>query len=855
VKKQVSRRQFIKQTALFTGAAASLPILPSFAADTNTPAAPPATTPNPASPAANMLTLDASARSPAAGSAGFKMGTATAPGGHTLTLDSRSLLRDGQPWLLISGEFHFARCPASEWRDELLKIKAGGVSMIASYIFWIHHEEVEGTWDWTGQRDLRKFLETCQEVGLNVLLRIGPWCHGEVRNGGFPNWLQKMGDDKAFELRRDNPGYLGYVTKLYAQIAEQTKGLLWKDGGPVIAIQVENEYSGLTEHLMTLKQMARDAGMDVPLYTCTGWGSGGAAPFGELVPFSGSYVDGFWDRSLRGGGYGVLNFSGGFRRGNAAAMGMLGGDPATTTGTPKPTPAPVRAETYPSCTCELGAGMMASYHRRVFMWPEDTESLALVRLGSGVNLLGFYMYHGGENPEGKLTNLNETQATNYWNDLPVKNYDFQAPIGEYGQEREHYHWLRQLGLFLQDFGPGLSGMTSHTPNGRGSLNWAARSDGESGYLFVSHYQHLSPQPDRENIQFQIKLAGGDVTLPSAPVTVPYNSRFFWPLNLDLGGVKLICASAQPICHLNDGNTRYTVFKQTAAIPAEFVFDAATAKVDASTGKMTNENSQIQVRNVQSGLGAAIRLHGKDGGKHVIILLDEATSLNLWKGEWQGQERLFVTHAALLLDGSALRLRSDNPADFSVAIFPAPSSVKDGHGKLAAKDDGLFRRFSPQVAPAALLQAVVEQVQSAGPARTIPIATSVPSRQQGMAMQPEDADFAQAAVWRVKLPADIDASRDLRLRVRYTGDVARAYHADKLLADDFYNARPFEIGLRRYGPAVYQDGLVLKILPLCEDAPIYITDRSQLKFDGNHIALTLDGVDVIETREVRLTAGK
>jgi len=140
-----------------------------------------------------MLTLDASARSPAAGSAGFKMGTATAPGGHTLTLDSRSLLRDGQPWLLISGEFHFARCPASEWRDELLKIKAGGVSMIASYIFWIHHEEVEGTWDWTGQRDLRKFLETCQEVGLNVLLRIGPWCHGEVRNGGFPNWLQKNG--------------------------------------------------------------------------------------------------------------------------------------------------------------------------------------------------------------------------------------------------------------------------------------------------------------------------------------------------------------------------------------------------------------------------------------------------------------------------------------------------------------------------------------------------------------------------------------------------------------------------------------------------------------------------------------
>jgi hypothetical protein len=590
--------------------------------------------------------------------------------------------------------------------------------------------------------------------------------------------------------------------------------------------------------------------MDLPLYTCTGWGSGGAAPYGEIAPFSGSYVDGFWDRSLAGGGYGgVLRFSGS-RRASAAEMGALGGAPAATS------TAPPSAGAYPAFTCELGAGMMSSYHRRVFMVPEDTESLALARLGSGVNLLGFYMYHGGENPDGKLTNLNETQATGYWNDLPVKNYDFQAPIGEFGQEREHYHWLRLLGLFLKDFGPGLSAMTPQMPTARGSLNWAARSDGLSGYIFVSHYQHLSPQPNRENVQFQIKLASGDVTVPSEPVTVPYNTRFFWPLNLDLGGVKLISASAQPICQIDDRQTRYTVFKQTAAIPAEFVFDAAAVTVDSSTGKISSENSRIHVRNVQPGQGAAIRLHGNDGKKHVTLLLDEATSLDLWKGEWHGQERLFLTHANLLLDGSTLRLRTEsprNPDACSIAIFPAPASLTDGHNNVPAKDDGLFRRFSPRLAPVASLQAIVEPVQPAGPARTIPIAPSVPSRKQGMAMQPEDADFAQAAVWRVKLPAGVSASRDLRLRVRYTGDVIRAYHGGKLLDDDFYNARPFEIGLRRYGPSIYQDGLLLKILPLREDAPIYITDRSRLKFDDTHTALTLEGVDVIETREVRLVA--
>ena len=123
------------------------------------------------------------------------------------------------------------------------------------------------------------------------------------------------------------------------------------------------------------------------------------------------------------------------------------------------------------------------------------------------------------------------------------------------------------------------------------------------------------------------------------------------------------------------------------------------------------------------------------------------------------------------------------------------------------------------------------------------------------MQPEDADFAAAAVWRVKLPAGVDSSRDVRLRVRYTGDVIRVYLGDKLLTDDFYTARPFEIGLRRYGSAAYQDGLTIKILPFSENAPIYLTDPSKLKFSDNHTALTLDGIDVVEMREVRLEAGR
>ena len=141
------------------------------------------------------------------------------------------------------GEFHYTRHPEGEWRDELLRIKAGGIDIVATYVFWIHHEEIAGQWDWSGRRDLRRFVQTAAEVGLLVAVRLGPWCHGEVRNGGLPDWLLAAG----CEVRSDDPRYLVHARALYAEIARQLHGLLWKEGGPVFAVQIENEYSGPAE--------------------------------------------------------------------------------------------------------------------------------------------------------------------------------------------------------------------------------------------------------------------------------------------------------------------------------------------------------------------------------------------------------------------------------------------------------------------------------------------------------------------------------------------------------------------------------------------------------------------------------
>jgi len=109
--------------------------------------------------------------------------------GEEIAVNRKYFTLNGKPWFPITGEFHFSRYPCEYWREELQKIKAGGLDTVATYVFWIHHEEIEGQFRWDGRYNLKHFITLCKEEGLKVILRIGPWDHGEVRNGGYPDWL------------------------------------------------------------------------------------------------------------------------------------------------------------------------------------------------------------------------------------------------------------------------------------------------------------------------------------------------------------------------------------------------------------------------------------------------------------------------------------------------------------------------------------------------------------------------------------------------------------------------------------------------------------------------------------------
>lgn len=244
----------------------------------------------------HRLVFDATTPAPAPIPVPTQLGSNRAPNGDVIGVNSQYLTRNGKPWIPVMGEFHFSRYPEAYWEEEILKMKASGVQIISTYVFWIHIEEVEGQFDWSGQRNLREFALLCAKHGMLLYPRIGPWAHGEARNGGLPDWVVKNSS-----IRSNDPVYLSEVRRFYAQIGGQLHGLLWKDGGPVIGIQIENEYSLRgpgkgREHLATLKRMAIESGLDVPLYTVTGWDNA-VVPADLFLPVYGGYPDAPWDGS------------------------------------------------------------------------------------------------------------------------------------------------------------------------------------------------------------------------------------------------------------------------------------------------------------------------------------------------------------------------------------------------------------------------------------------------------------------------------------------------------------------------------------------------------------------------------
>jgi beta-galactosidase len=764
------------------------------------------------------------------------------PQGETLGANSRYLLRDGKPWFPVMGEFHFSRYPESEWEDEILKMKAGGVEIIATYVFWIHVEEIESQFDWTRQRNLRRFIELCQKHGMYVWVRIGPWDHGECRNGGFPDWLVT----KQCPVRQIDPVYLGYASQLYDQIGEQLRGLLWKDGGPVIGIQLENEYSARgpgkgTQYLMTLRDLALQAGLNVPFFTVTGWDDAVIPPSGFL-PVFGGYEDGFWWRSVEELSPRADYFFTPIRREEDVAEDLQ---------SKRPDIDAIDAR-YPFLTAEMGGGMETSYSRRPLIAADDLAAMVITKLGSGVSLYGYYMFHGGTNPDGKLTTLQESQATGYPNDLPVKTYDFQAPLGEFGQMHDSFRVLKAFHLFLGDFGSSLAPMTPYFPekmpvsrNDTATPRVAARMQGDHGFLFINNYQRLHPLPERVNFQVRIETPTGPIEIPHLPVNIPSGAYAIWPVNLDLGPAVLKYATAQPLCRLDEQNT-FVFFAWPGIAPEFAIEDPSGASIEALHAQIVRSSGIAFVSGIEPGPDVAINIRDSKGVTTHIIVLSREQALDTWKVNLDGRERLILSPADLFFDGDRMHLRTTDPALLEAAFYPAWSRPPAGFAD--AGSDGVFERYTvtPQPAPLNLTASIDELHQGGDP----PPATI----SRGVALIPDDAEFENAARWTIRVPGAVTPA-DLLLSIRYQGDIARLYVGGNLFTDNFYNGTPWEVGLLRISSHQLQQGLELRVLPLRKDTPIYLPQGAQPKFPASGQIANLLGVRVIPEYEVVRDCGR
>jgi hypothetical protein len=808
------------------------------------------------------IRIDASQPFTEPGPALYDGGFAKSPSGSVLALNRRYLTRDGKPWLPVVGEFHYTRYPESRWEEEILKMKAAGVDVVATYVFWIHHEEIEGQFDWQGRRDLRRFIELCAKHGMLVEPRIGPWDHGEVRNGGFPDWLLK----KAHSTRANDPVYLGYVRTWYAHVAQQLKGLLWKDGGPIIGIQLENEYSARgpgagEEHILELKRVAIQSGLDVPFYFITGWDNA-AVPARAVIPVYGGYPDAPWDTSS-----GKLPpsevYAFRFHSRVASNMGAIGGAAASKADTS------AQAQ-LPYLTAEIGGGLEDTYHRRVVVHPDDIAAMYPVMLGSGVNLYGTYMFQGGENPAGKLSTLQESQITGYPNDVPVKSYDFQAPLGEFGDERDSFRKMKVFQYFLNDFGDYLAPMTVHAadrqpakPEDLSIPRASVRSRGDSGFIFFNNYVRNYSMPAHRAAQFEVRLPQGALRIPSRPVDIPSGSYFIWPFNLRCGGVNVRYSTAQVFTRIESADLTTLYFAAIPGIPAEFALDPATVRsLKVSSGHTSTESGNTIITGINPGVDSFLDITAPDGKKIRLVVLTQQEAEDAWKirlGSSPAADHLLITSQDFFADPDSGRisLRSRGSSEFAFTIAPPLSSTP--HSDLPLKQTGSNSSAMHFVAkaPERQLDLHYALVQPAGEAPPVALGPTPAWRPHGVAQSPGEDDPPYEARWSITLPPDaLKGLNELYLQVNYRGDMARLNAGDKLLTDNFYNGQPWSIGLRRYlEPHIETktSSFELSILPLRKDAPVYFELTKPTGFEANGQVGTIDDLRLVPEYELVLTA--
>jgi beta-galactosidase len=334
------------------------------------------------------------------GLAALALAVGSAAQQRSFRLGDKDFLLDGRPFRIMAGEMHYQRIPREYWADRLLKLKAAGLNTVGTYVFWNALEPEPGQWDLTGGNDLAAFVRTAQRLGLWVIIRPGPYACAEWDFGGLPAWLLRTPDIK---VRCADARYLAACEAYILKLGEVLYDLQASRGGPVLMVQIENEYGSYGNdrgYLAALKGFWDKAGIEVPLYTADG-----ATP--DMLEAG----------SIPG-----------------AAIGL---DPGTSE---KDFAVAARLERGVPVFCsELYPGWLTH-------WGEPWARVKTEEFLPGLRWLldngksfSLYMFHGG-------TNFGFTAGANFGDvyEPDVTSYDYDAPLDEAGRPTPKYFAIREL---------------------------------------------------------------------------------------------------------------------------------------------------------------------------------------------------------------------------------------------------------------------------------------------------------------------------------------------------------------------------------------------------------------------------
>ncbi|OLS42191.1 beta-galactosidase [Bacillus sp. MRMR6] len=718
----------------------------------------------------------------------------TNPNGDQISFTNYYMLVNNQPFFGICGEFHYSRYQFEKWEDEIIKMKMGGINMVATYIFWNHHEEEQGVFDWAGNKDLRTFVELCGKHGLYVILRIGPFAHGEARNGGLPDWLF----GRPFDLRSNDEEYLTIVKRLYKEIGSQVQGFMFKDGGPVIGTQLENEYehagapweitSGTgnewlpagkdgDQHILTLKELAMEAGIVTPIYTCTGWG-GAAAPPEEVLPLWGGYA--FWPWIFYGDAKehpATPEFI--FRDYHNDETKIKGYEPN------------YHPETLPFACCEMGGGMTNFYKYRFKLPYESVDALAEVKVAGGCNFVGYYVFHGGSNPKGKKTPFLNENAT------PKISYDYQAPIGEFGQVRDSYKRLKRQHYFYKTVESSFLKTQTVLPYDTSemdpldteTLRYAVRGDGNSGFVFINNYQDHAETKDQINFAIQIRQETDSLRIPKENgLSLAKDACCILPYYFEMEDALLKYATTQLITKLEVKGEAYYFFFVPKGMSGEYCFGRAEVEIiEADAAEIISNEQDVIIRVSDQEMSVCTVTLPSMSKFHIVTLTDEQ-SLNLWKVLIKGTERIFITNSTVLAADDSIRLETYHEDRLELKVFPSLGGLKAAGKEIAAKKSaGIF-----------------EEYYMAANRKTLPIDVRNVSSSKAV------INFS---------PEVFENSKELLLNIDYAGDIGYAFIDGELIHDNFCNSDTWQIGLKQYQKELLEKGMYIYVSPLKENSRV------------------------------------